>query len=579
MSKVLKPLGTLLQVTAAGPNEERRARFHYNAKRPDEPWHITVDFGNRKTWDNGNGFFRRGYHIYAKNNDLSQGYAGYSSSIHRRSLGRVDQVKHKSNLPLSGRNDAEPGTFTSPDNTEVTALVPWGIREYFRRPQYREFLHRTTYRSLKPPTTISESQARRTPWKYRRNPITRILEREKRPKLVDELDEMIRHIRDGTSKPAIPAKETFMIRDSSGDWVNVRQAVLDARKAGKEIPLAWKVILRDFYDFRRRLQKTARSPSETPARLAFGKTRRTTRPTSWSHGGARKSKGLGSSQKGHRQKSKMRGPFNEALGVSQDCPGTEHPRFKGSSTNKDVGKARLKFRARVSTRTPMPRKSEATKSKSRPELMICDLSETDAGNRQNVSVSAELDSKTSREERTGTSPEICKPERRDRPRRTMRRPRATTKGIDLGQALLNAEPQPGPEAPNYQKEGPKIRKIASGDGSAHSRAKRSQKSSTRQLLLDPGSPLSGGSGRSPQAPTSRSRRSGASGAQKSGPDTTKAGKRTRSPLPPADVLEQGKRMKGSYKEKRLKQARVSKATPAWVEPRIVKGASTAEIHT
>lgn len=110
----------------------------------------------------------------------------------------------------------------------------------------------------------------------------------------------------------------------------------------------------------------------------------------------------------------------------------------------------------------MPRKSEATKSKSRPELMICDLSETDAGNRQNVSVSAELDSKTSREERTGTSPEDDKPERRDRSRRTMRRSKATTKGLDLGQALLNAEPQPEPEAPVYQKEGPKIKKDSFG---------------------------------------------------------------------------------------------------------------------
>lgn len=196
--------------------------------------------------------------------------------------------------------------------------------------------------------------------------------------------------------------------------------------------------------------------------------------------------------------------------------------------------------------------------------MICDLSDsTGAGNRQNVSVSAELDSKTSREERTGTSPEIGKPERRDRSRRTMRRPKATTKGLDLGQALLNAEAQPESEAPIYQKEEPKIRKIASGDGSAHSRAERSQKSSTRQLLLDPGSPLSSGSGWSPQAPTSRIRKPGESGAQKSGPEITEA----------------GKRMKGSYKEKRSKQARVSKATPSWVEPRTVKGATTAEFLT
>lgn len=575
MSKVLKPLGTL-QVTAAGPNEERRARFHYNAKTPDDPWHITVDFGNRNTWDNGNGFFRRGYHIYAKNNDLSQGYAGYNSPIHKTSLGRVDQVTHKGNLPLSGRNDAEPITVTSLDNTEATTLLPCGAREYYRHPKYREYLHRTTYRSLKPPTTMSESQARRTPWKYRLNPTTGTREKASRPKLQDELNDMIRRIRHGTSKPAIPSKEGFMIRDSSGDWVHIRQAVLDARKAGKEVPFAWKVVLKNFHahDSRCRMKETARSLGETPARFAFGTTRRTTRPTTRSQGGAWRSDGLRSTQKGHRPVSKMRGPFKEALGVRQDRRGTERPQSNGSSTDKDDGKARLEIGARVSARTPKPRKS-----KSRPELMICDLSDLDAVNRQSVSMSAELDPKTSREERTGTSPEDGKPERRDRSRRTMRRPRATTKGLDLGQALLNAEPQPEPEAPVYQKEGPKIRKIASGDVSARPRAERSQKSSTRQLLLNPGSPLSGGSGRSPQAPTSRSRRSGASGAQKSGSDTTKAGKRTRSPLPPADVLEQGKRMKGSYKEKRPKQARVSKATPAWVEPRIVKGATTAEIHT
>lgn len=541
---------------------------------PDEPWHITVDFGNRTTWDNGNGFFRRSHHIYAKNNDLSQGYAGYSSPIKKRSLDIVEQVTHKGNLTLSGRNDAEPGTSTSPDNTEATASVPWGTREYYRHPRFRNFLHGTTHRSLKPPTALSGSRARKIPWEYRRDPNTGVLEQKTRPSLLDELDDMISRIREGTSKPAIPGKGSFMIRDFSGDWVHVRQAVLDARKARKEIPLSWKVVLREFHASRSRMKETARSLGETPARSAFGTTRRTTRPTTRSQGGAWRSDGLRSTQKGHRPVSKMRGPFKEALGVRQDRRGTEHPQSNGSSTDKDDGKARLEIGARVSARTPKPRKS-----KSRPELMICDLSDLDAVNRQSVSMSAELDPKTSREERTGTSPEDGKPERRDRSRRTMRRPRATTKGLDLGQALLNAEPQPEPEAPVYQKEGPKIRKIASGDVSARPRAERSQKSSTRQLLLNPGSPLSGGSGRSPQAPTSPSRRSGASGAQKSGPDTTKAGKRTRSPLPPADVLEQGKRMKGSYKEKRPKQARVSKATPAWVEPRIVKGATTAEIHT
>lgn len=128
-----------------------------------------------------------------------------------------------------------------------------------------------------------------------------------------------------------------MIRNSSGDWVHVRQAVLDARKARKEIPITWKVVLRDFHASRRRLRKTARSLGETPARLAFGKTRRTIRPTNRSQGGAWKSDGLSCTRKGHRTKPKMRGPFNEALGVRQDRRGLNGPNQMAVARTRTTG--------------------------------------------------------------------------------------------------------------------------------------------------------------------------------------------------------------------------------------------------
>lgn len=308
-----------------------QARFHYNAARPDEPWHITVDFGNRFTWNNGDGFFRRGYHIYAKINDLSQGYAGYSSPVTRRKVGRIDPMNNSEYLPRSARNSAETGPSTSLDNTEATFWVPWGTREYYRNPKSRSFLHKTTHRSLIPPTVLSEARAQRTPEDGRKdkatgawiwNPIQA------------ELDDMVSCIRNGTSKPAIPSKGTFMVPGPSGDLVHVRQAVADFRKAGKKIPLGWRVVLGGFYASRHISEKTAVGPRETRARSAFDKTRRTTRTTTRSREGALKSQRLDGTGKSFRPKSKMRDSLDESLGVRQDRPGTEPPHAPGPQDGK-----------------------------------------------------------------------------------------------------------------------------------------------------------------------------------------------------------------------------------------------------
>ncbi|KAL2281923.1 hypothetical protein FJTKL_11198 [Diaporthe vaccinii] len=553
-----------------------QARFHYNAATPDEPWHITVDFGNRATWNNGDGFFRRGYHIYAKNNDLSQGYAGYSSPIRRKRLGRIDPMKHSEHLSCSARNSAETGPSTSLDNTEATFWVPWGTREYYRKPELRGLLHKTTHRSLIPPTVLSEARAQRTPEYGRKdkatgawiwNPIQ------------VELDDMISCIRDGASKPAIPSKGAFMVPGPSGDLVHVRQAVADFRKAGKKIPHGLRVVLGDFHASRRISEKTARGPGEIRARSAFDKTRRTTRTTTRSREGALKSKRLDGTGKSFRPKSKMRDSLDESLGAHQDRPGTERHPANGSSTNKEDGGARLKSRPRVTAGSPKPKKSEATKPGSSRKLTIRDPFDTDAGARQGVSASGELDSQASREKRFGKLPDDGEFEPKGRSRSIMRRPKATTKYFDLGHALLNTAPEPG--VPTHHRQGPKEDKPASGDDSARPRTKRLQNSSLGESMLDWDSEVSSGGGRSPRAPGPRNEKPGASGRRESGLDTRKAGKKTGSPLPPADVdlvSESGKKMDGPYKAQRPRQTRAPKTTPAWALPRSEEEATSGEIH-
>lgn len=521
--------GRTLEVTAAGTNEENRARFHKNTKTPDEPWHITVDFGNRTTWNNGDGFFRHRYHIYAKNNDLSQGYAGYSSPTKRRTIGRIDPMKHSEYLSPSARNGAQPGTSTSLDNTEATGWVPWGSRQYFRNPVLRGLLHKTTHRSLKPPTVLSEARAWGTPEEKRK----------KRHLIQDEFDDMISCIHDGASKPAIPAKTKFMVPGPSGNMVHVLEAVSDCKKAGKKIPVGWRVVLQSYYASRVILEETARAPGETRARSAFDKTRRTTRPTTRSREGALKSQRLDGTGKSFRPKFKMRALLDERLGAHQDRLGTERPQTNGSSTNMEDGGARLKSRHRVTAGPPKLKQPEATKPGSRPKLTILDPFDADAGVRQGVSASGELDPKASRQKRLAKSPDDGKFDTKGRSRGIMRRPKTTTKNFDLGHALLNAVPEPG--VSTHHRQGPKANKPDWGEGSARPRTKRFQKSSLGKSMLDWDSPVSSGGGRSP--------------------------------LPPADADFVSERGKGSYKAQGPKQRRAQKTTPAWVQPRSAEEAT------
>lgn len=142
------------------------------------------------------------------------------------------------------------------------------------------------------------------------------------------------------------------------------------------------------------------------------------------------------------------------------------------------------------------------------------------------------------------------------------RPKVTPKPFDLKQAIVDAEAEL--EASIYQKEEPKASKTALGDGSARPRAQRPQESAMGKPSSDDGSPVPTGRRRSPQAPIERSGESGGSGSRKSGPDTSQAGKKTSSPLPPSDFDLARKWDKKSFEARRHGVA--AKKAPALVLP-------------
>lgn len=573
-----------LNATAGSANEERRARFHYNAERPEEPWHITVDFGNRKTWNNGTGFFRDGYHIYTKNNDLSQGYAGYSSPHHRSLAGWLDPEKNKGDTTLPGRKGDVLGSPTSLDNTGETPWVPWGRRAYYRHPKYRNTLLRTIDRSLEPPNALPELRARQKLWARFKNPTTGVREKVEKPGIQEELDDMIRCIRDGASKSATPSREEFSMQDLSGNWVHVRQAVSDMEKTGKEVPSAWRSLLKYFHAMNRRRRKTHQPAFGTRiARPATERARRTKSPSIRPRKGSPESKKLDRTDKLSRSQPKLRASL-DGVGVREDPPGTARPEFNGNSTSKGDGGVDPKSRLRGSAGPPKPKKSETVKRASRPKLTIRDPFDTGAGAHQGVPAPGKLGSKAASEMRPRKSADDGELETKGRPRTTMRledpiMKRLIMKRLDLGQALLNVAT--GPEVSPQHSEGPKANKFASGEGSARPRPRRSQKSSLGKLLLEEGSPVSDGSGQSPRAPGSRDRKSRLPWARKSGGDIRKSGEQTSSPLPPADadvVLKKGKKIYGSHTARRPRPSRAVKPTPAWVEPRGREEAAAGEIH-
>lgn len=150
--------------------------------------------------------------------------------MRRLFLANQQKTSWQSEPSAAWRGSSSPGAEpTSVDGTETTTWVPWGSRDYYRQPKWRAVLHSTIQQSLDPPTALSESRARRARYKYIHDSTTGSREKKSWLSIQDELD--------GASKPASPGKGPDMVRDFSGRWVHVSQAVLDVEKEGKEIPV------------------------------------------------------------------------------------------------------------------------------------------------------------------------------------------------------------------------------------------------------------------------------------------------------------------------------------------------------
>lgn len=566
-----------------------QARFHYNASRPDEPWHITVDIGNRRTWNDGEGFFRKSYHIYAKNNDLRQGYAGYCSS--------------------ATEEDTDPSQWDH--NIDACRFTSWP-KQWFRNPYYRKVLFEATQRSLEPPvaseflkTKILKTNTWRD-WIWRPISITGALEKaESIDSIPDQLNELLKSIRKGASKPASPAKiDTYCVVDHSGNRVHINEAVKKAMSEGKDVPPRWiRTLERLFANLTKKLKATSRLPVPLGAyRSARGKTARsprTTRPPSRSQEQSPRPKGSDGSEVSSEQQLKSHIRSDEGLGIRQEHTGASEPGSRGRIEGQGGTEPTSESRARGSTVPQRPNKTRATTRASRTKLTIRDPSDKDAGIGHGDSASQPLASKAGDETQLVATPDSSQREARTRPRIPWRHPKAT-ENLALGTGLLGAAPQLA--GIPHQGEAPGARTPASEEASARPHTKEYQQPSSGKLLSKLDSPGSVRNGVSPSGFDSRNRRQGSRtrGAAlaaepfrfrylernvgvrleklKFSQDNRKPGSNIRSPLPPsAAELEGAKNTTSSYKARRLKQARPPNPS-VWALPRVSEVGTPGEVH-
>lgn len=461
-------------------------------------------------------------------------------------------------------------------NTETSPFVRWGHREYYRNPPYRKALYKATQRSFEPPKALSQ---------FRETRSTRATKRVAYPTIQDQLDELLNCIREGASKSGSPSREAWLVEDFSGNWVHIREAVLRARSEAKDIPWGWKVILRGFHAARmghklKKLEGASQFPVHSRGtRSTSDKTGRTTKPKTRVQQRYPRTKGSDRSVKSSPQQSKVHSPLDAGLDIRQDDPGAGRPKLSGVFRSKEVKEASLKGRSRGSVGSQKPQKSGETTRASRTKLTIRDPFDGDAGAPEGASAPRKLASKASHKKTLVASPDESQPQSLHRSRKTMRRPRTTTKIPQLWDALLNGLPEP--EISNSQREGSNARTPASGETSARPRTKQSQKLSLGKTLSDIVSPVSSGSGRSSTGSGPWKGKAGTPGAQTRGSSNRKYGKNMSSPLPPSDAelsSENSKNMKKSHEARRAKQARAVKPPPAWVSPRGAKEAASSQIH-
>lgn len=245
------------------------------------------------------------------------------------------------------------------------------------------------------------------------------------------------------------------------------------------------ILRRDFHaEKRERISELkGASCSRVPFRAtgwASDKTRRTTRPAARHQQRSSRSKGSYGSDVSSSKQSRIHGLLDEDLGNLQ-TRSEGRPQLRGDSRSKEDKKPsfkRLRL-ARGSAGPPRPEKPKATTLASRTKLTIRDPFDEDTGVCQGVSAS-QKPSKASHEKILVTSPDASKPETMVRSRKTMRRPRVTTKSFDLGTALLNPAPETMGTISDHRG-APNASKPDSDQASARPRTKQSQKSSLERV--------------------------------------------------------------------------------------------------
>lgn len=167
-------------------------------------------------WKNGEGYFRERFHVYANNNNLAQGYQGYS---------RFNMA-----YQWDGYNERHSLPTTHFPKYAVQVSHIQGSRSFIRGVTFRRRIHKSALHELElPPEPLFDS-IRPERWKKDCGTHDMALLRRRLAK-EPTFTKMLDAIREGALRPPKPSLGPT-VPDADGNPMPLEQAIADAERAG-----------------------------------------------------------------------------------------------------------------------------------------------------------------------------------------------------------------------------------------------------------------------------------------------------------------------------------------------------------
>lgn len=193
--------------------------------------------GSRKTWhSNGEGYLRGVYHLYAKDDNLSNGYGGYCLSALRPGANSLFHI---------------PGTLLPHVRPNSQGNIV-GHRHWVKHPETRSRLSEAMNNEIIMPD--GQLWDGRRPWSMPSSPWSMpsspLRSKSLKSQAVDPeaFVQIIDALRSGLSKPARASRELYSLKDEQGNDLPLQEAVSKAVESGDATVINWALQISQRHD-------------------------------------------------------------------------------------------------------------------------------------------------------------------------------------------------------------------------------------------------------------------------------------------------------------------------------------------